>query len=98
MINSKANSKAVEVTIVAREVSTGITKLSGSRPLLNVKMETPKDKSVIKTTAIMFESQIIKIKLTAIDIENTWLITREIKAKTVKIIREDPQALKMFLA
>jgi hypothetical protein len=41
LIRSKANSKAVEVTIVANEVSTGMTKLSGSKPLLNVNIEIP---------------------------------------------------------
>ena len=97
IIKSKANSKAIEVTMVAKEVSTGITKLSGSRPLLNVNIETPKDKSTINMTAITFESQIIKIKSIALGSENTWLTAIEIRAKTVKIISEDPQALKMFL-
>ena len=36
-----AISKAIEVIIVANEVSTGITKFSGFKPLLKVTIATP---------------------------------------------------------
>jgi hypothetical protein len=98
MINSKANSKAMEVTMAAKEASTGSTKLSRSKPLLKVNMEIPKDKSEMTTTAITFENHTIKIKSITLVNEKTWLTAIEIRAKTVKIISEDPQALKMFLA
>jgi hypothetical protein len=38
-ISSKDTNKAIEVTLSAKELSTGITKLSGSKPLLKVKIE-----------------------------------------------------------
>lgn len=98
MINSKVNSKAIEVNMLAKEISTGLTKLSRSKPLLNVNMEIPKDKTTMSKTAITLESQIIKIKSIMLGSENTWLTAIEIRAKTVKIISEEPQALKMFLA
>jgi hypothetical protein len=40
-IRSIATSKAVEVIMVANEVSIGITKFSGFKPLLNVIIEIP---------------------------------------------------------
>jgi len=39
IISSKATNKAREVTLSAKELSTGITKLSGSKPRLKVKIE-----------------------------------------------------------
>jgi len=39
MIKNIATSKAVVVIMVANEVSIGITKFSGFRPLLNVNIE-----------------------------------------------------------
>jgi hypothetical protein len=37
---SKAISNAIEVTLAEKELSMGMTKLSGSRPFLNVRIET----------------------------------------------------------
>ena len=39
MIKIKATNKAMVVMLSAKELSTGITKLSGSNPLLNVNIE-----------------------------------------------------------
>ena len=38
-IRIKDMNKAIEVTLSAKELSTGMTKLSGSSPLLKVKIE-----------------------------------------------------------
>jgi hypothetical protein len=57
--------------MVAKEVSTGITKFSGFIPLLNVKIATPYDKRTIPITAIIFETQITARKLNALEIVQT---------------------------
>ena len=83
--------------MVANEVSSGITKLSGFKPLLNVKIAIPKDKSTIPVTPIMLDTQIIIIKLSTLDSGNTRLIARDMRAKTVDIKSEAVHALVMFL-
>ncbi len=40
-MKSKASNRAIEVTIVDNEVSIGITKFSGFKPLLKVTTEIP---------------------------------------------------------
>ncbi len=47
-------SKATVVRLSARELSIGITKLSGSNPLLKVKIATAKEIRTIAETAIRF--------------------------------------------
>ena len=49
--------------MVDNEVSMGITKFSGFKPLLNVNIEIPQDISTIPMTAIMLDNQITPIKL-----------------------------------
>jgi hypothetical protein len=97
-IINRAINKAIEVTRAESDVSTGITKLSGSRPRLKVKIETPKDNKTIITTEITFATHMIKRKLTTFEKRNTLLIAKEIKAKRVKIRKEGNQAAKMFFA
>ena len=43
MIKSKAINNAMVVMLSAKELPTGITKLSGSKPLLKVSMEIAND-------------------------------------------------------
>jgi hypothetical protein len=96
-ISSKANSKATDVIIVAKEVSTGITKFSGFKPLLNVSTATLKDRITIPMTAIMLEIQIINRKSNTVVKAKTWLIANDISAKIVKIRNEATHTLTMFL-
>lgn len=51
----------MEVTLSAKELSTGMTKLSGSSPLLKVRMETAKDKMIIAATARILAKSITEI-------------------------------------
>src|SRR5208283_3221859 len=91
-----AISKAVEVIIVANAVSIGITKFSGFKPLLKVIIETPKDKITMPMKANMLDNQITNMKSSTLDERNTWLITRDIKAKTVNIKNEATTRFQCF--
>ena len=82
--------------MIANEVSIGMTKLSGFKLRLKAKIAMLKDKITINMTAIMLDNQIIKIKLSTPEIENTWLIARDMRAKTVEIKSEAVHAIVMF--
>jgi hypothetical protein len=95
-IRIKAASKAIVVIMVANDVSKGITKLSGFKPLLKVIIDMLNDKSAMEITAIMFDSQMAIKKLSTLVGANTRFTAKEMMAKTVNIIREAAQALLTF--
>ena len=97
-INSKAKNKAREVTLSAKELSTGITKLSGSRPLLKVKIEIEYVKMTIAATARMLATSTIKISVEKEENENVLCINRDKTARIINIKIEADQALKMVFA
>jgi hypothetical protein len=95
---SKATSNARDVALSAKELSMGITKLSGSRPFLNVRIETPKAKKIIAATAITLARSRTGMRLKKAENEKMPCIERARIAKTTNIMIEAAQALKMFLA
>ena len=84
--------------IVAKDVSSGITKFSGFNPLLKVSIAMLYDTRTMPMTAITLDTQIIVITLRTFDNEDTRLIANELKAKTTKIKNDASHALAMFLA
>ena len=98
MNKSNATNRATVVRASAKELPTGITKLSGSKPLLKVNNEIPKDKSVMETKAIMLETKSINNRLEIPCRENTPFIAKDNNPRTANRARDAVQALKMFLA
>ena len=74
----------------------GITKLSGSKPRLNVNIEIEYDKSTIAATAMTLAISRIVNRFRIRDKENTLFIARDRMAKITNTAREADQALKMF--
>jgi hypothetical protein len=98
MIKSKATNNAMVVLLSAKELPTGITKLSGSNPLLKVNMEMENVKIVMALKAITFETRSISNKLVIPCSENIPFIIRDKRARTTNSTRDAAQALNMFLA
>ena len=69
MSKNKVSSKDVDIIIVAKDVSSGITKFSGFNPLLKVRIAIPKDTRTIPTTAITLDTTIIAITSTKVATE-----------------------------
>jgi len=82
----------------AKELSMGITKLSGSRPLLKVNIAIAKETSTITVTAIMLAINNKEARPIKVDKENSPFTDKANTAKTINIIMEAVQALKMFFA
>ena len=98
LIKSKATSNATDVMLAAKELSIGITKLPGSRPLWKVRIETEKDSRTIIMTAMTFAISKIETRLEKADAENRPCSDSPKTAKTTDIAIEATQALKMFFA
>ena len=98
MSSSKVTSKAAEVIKVANEVSSGMTKFSGFKPLLNVSIAMPYETMTMPMTAIMLDTQTMAITLITLDNEDTRLIAKELRAKMMKIKSDANHAVVMFLA
>ena len=82
----------------AKELSMGMTKLSGSRPLLKVNIAIPKETSTIAATARTLAINNKEIRPTKEDKENRPFTDKANTAKTLNITIEAAQALKMFFA
>ncbi len=63
MIKSRATNKAMVVMLSAKELPTGMTKLSGSNPLLKVNMEIANVKIVMALKAISLKLKVSIINL-----------------------------------
>ena len=82
--------------MVANEITRGITKFSGFKPLLKVTIAISKESSTMPITVIMLDIQIMAKKLITPEKVKTWLIINDMRAKIVKIKNEATPALNMF--
>jgi hypothetical protein len=98
MIKIRAINNAMVVMLSAKELPTGITKLSGSKPLLNVSMEMANIKIVMALKAITLETESISNKLMIPCNENIPFKVRDKRPRTANRTRDATQALNMFLA
>ena len=98
MIRSRETNNAIVVMLSAKELPTGMTKLSGSKPLLNVNMEMAKVKIVMTLKAITFETNSISNRLVVPCSEKIPFIVRDKRPRTMNSTRDAVQALNMFLA
>ena len=97
-IKSNVTNNAMVVIASAMELSTGMTKLSGSNPLLKVNMEIIYEATMIATKAIMLETKSIGNRLKIPCRVNVPFNAKDKKPRTAKSMRVAVQALKMFLA
>jgi hypothetical protein len=95
---NKVSSKDADMIIVAKDVSSGITKFSGFKPLRKVRIAIPKDTRTIPTTAITLDTPIIAITSTKVVSDETRFIAKDPNANMTKIENDASQALVMFLA
>ena len=86
------------VMVSANELPTGMTKLSGSKPLLKVNMEIAYETTTIAVKAITLETKSIGNRLKTPCVDNIPFNAKDKKPKTAKSMRVAVQALKMFLA
>ena len=98
MIKSNATKRAIVVMLSAKQLPTGRTKLSGSKPLLNVSIEIAYDKMAMALKAIMLEIKSVSSRLEIPCKENMSFKAKDKKPRTVNKTSDAVQALKMFLA
>ena len=97
-INSIDMNRATVVRASAKELSIGITKLSGSKPRLNVKIEMANDKTMIAEKAITLEIKSIGSKLISPLTVSIPFIVSANTPSTANSISDAAQALRMFFA
>jgi hypothetical protein len=93
--NIKATSNAMEVMLSAKELSMGMTKLSGSKPFWKVKIEMAKDTTIIAATAMTFTISKIETRFKKADNVNMPFMPKDKNAKRTNIIVELAQVLTM---
>jgi hypothetical protein len=90
--------KAIVVTLSARTLSMGMTKLSGSHPFLKVDIEIIYDNITIMETAIRLVIKSIDIKLKKLVKDSAAFITKDKMPRITNITIDEDQALKIFFA
>lgn len=91
-------SNAIDIKLSAKELSIGITKLSGSKPFLKVSIETPYDKRIIADTARTFAIKSTDRRPAKVAIVRVPFIAGERNARIKNITTEAVQALRMVFA